>query len=67
MNDIILCFEKTLNYLEDVILNGKFEKNFYDKLNVQKENLEDLKEIVNQYEKDVLTFGTCKLSKVMKL
>lgn len=58
MKDIISYFSKTLNYLEGVLTENQLDKEFVDKLDEQKKNLDDLRNLINQYEKDMSAFNS---------
>ncbi|WP_113671903.1 hypothetical protein [Vallitalea guaymasensis] len=74
MKDLISYFSETFNYLEGIIIENQLDKNFENKLNEQKENLEDFRNLINQYEKDMLDFNSFEsigsdetLDKLMKI
>lgn len=74
MNDTILYFSKTLEYLEGVLKESRLENNFAEKLNEQKENLDDFRMLINEFEKDMSTLDTYEaidsdetLNKLMKI
>ena len=56
IKDIVSYFERTLDYLEGVISENQLEDKFADKLDEQRENLDDFRNVMNQYEKDTSTF-----------
>lgn len=71
---MISYFSKTLDYLEGLITENQLEKEFADQLDDQKENLYDFNNLINQYEKDMLTFDSYEdidsdetLNKLMKI
>ena len=58
MKDIVSYFERTLDYLEGVISENQLNDKITDMLDEQRENLEDFKKVMNQYEKDTSTFNS---------
>ena len=74
MNDIIAYFSKILEYLEGVLKESRLENKFAEKLDEQKENLDDFRVLINKFQKDMLTLDTYEaidsdetLNKLMKI
>ncbi|GMQ60352.1 hypothetical protein AN1V17_47520 [Vallitalea sediminicola] len=74
MKDLISYFSETINYLEGILIENQLDENFENKLNEQKENIEDFGNLMNQYEKDMLAFNSFEsigsdetLDKLMKI
>lgn len=58
MKDIISYFSKTLDYLEGVLAENQLENEFTAKLNEQKENLDDFRNLINKFEENISIFDT---------
>lgn len=56
MGNIVICLEKTLDYIEGVLSENELIDKFTDKLCEQRENLNDFKKMLNQYTDEVLTY-----------
>lgn len=74
MNETISYFSKTLEYLEGVLKKSKLENKFAEKLDEQKENLDDFRVLINKFQKDMLILDTYEaidsdetLNKLMKI
>lgn len=74
MNNIIFSFSVTFDYLDALIKENKLEKEFSDKLDEQRENLKDLKNLINEYYTDISSYKASEsidsdvtLSKLMRI
>lgn len=58
MEDTVSYFERILDYLEGVVSENQLSDKYTEMLDEQIQNLEDFKNVMNQYEKDTLTFNS---------
>lgn len=56
MVDIISGFSMTLDYLNSLIIVNHFESEFSRKIDEQRKNLEDLKQLLKQYDADITNY-----------
>ncbi len=54
MNDTIFYFSKILKYLEGILNENNLENEFTHKINEQKENLEDLEKILDNFKSGIV-------------
>lgn len=74
MNDTIYYFSKILEYLECVVKESQLENKFSENFDEQKENLDDFRVLINEFQKDMSTLDTYEaidsdetLNKLMKI
>lgn len=74
MNDTIYYFSKILEYLECVVKESQLENKFSENFDEQKENLDDFRVLINEFQKDMSTLDNYEaiesdetLNKLMKI
>ena len=74
MIDMVMHFSKIINYLENIIIENKFDNELVYMLNEQKENLNDCKNLIKEFEDELVELKTIEpiesdktLDKLMKI